>query len=1107
MKKWIASFLIMTMLAPYTAMADPIPDSAEEGWPVSDERVSDEWVSGESVLAESVQDEADASYTEEYTAAIPEESTAADLMEDPEIVHYQDTDGLSEMNEYGLIEESFFEETDADGNILPVHGFEITEDTAENLVGAALPSSHIPGRSATIGDQGTAQNCWAYTALSCGEHNLLMDGYPDMNFSEKHLLYGYFNRDGDSGLPSGGRAWYNTTGSMYMPVAALADLLGAADEKKYPFTRDVLDVSSYRDDIAHLDEAIFLPNYPTDSASWKTDAWDAVTNAIKTVVLENGAVWISAKSAGKTNQTKWCESWPYTMNGNVKTYGAKPTADHAVTIVGWHDAMEIPGTDTPGAWYVQNSWGADWGDNGYFWISYEDASLTNPVTYRMEHAELGKTRDTRVYSHTGTGYAGAGIKGGTKIAGLNVFTADTDITIDRAGFYTSSAAHYMVELIKDGATVAKAEGDVSGAGFHKADLNKATSITKGSKFSVKTTCTNAGKYQVTFEGQSSSLRRITCEEGASFLCIGDTEYDCATATNAGGIDLSSKYHSPCIYAYGYPTRSLAIAGCPAKSAPGKSFPLYAVLKEGDEREYVTPVWSSSSKNATISKDGKVTLAAGAVSEVVTFTAVYDGLKKTCKSTVEAFAGEKDVKGYKCIKALGKVSYLAPSPQDEPILTSRTNPFEVTYKEGDFYLQHVETGLYLGSNFTDKLAPWKILKTGSGYLLQSGGKYLMHDGTIGTNDMAKADVWDIPDTKLDVADAAITLPVSAAYTGTPVTPAVKVAYGVRVLTDIDVAYKDNDKAGKMTVKISGKGIATGCVTKTVTLVASAKSVTSGKNYMLVPVKAPNKAVTVEKGNVLPKTRIYLSSQSGSEAQKFIFTKNSNGTYTITDQKSDFVAGIRNNSTANASSLETQLDTENPLQRWKLKKQDDGSYTILNAKTGKAVYLVGGKTENGTYIAQAEYSGSNNQRFYLIEVSATAHTYSKTFTIRPASKTGLSLEIAGASMSGGANAQLGTGTQKFRLMYSGGGYYRIMSIKSNKVLGIKGDTASNGTNVRQAEWRNTPGQKWKITKTKDGSYTFKSALGTALDVYGGRMVSKANIDSWSANGTNAQKWKLQ
>ena len=65
---------------------------------------------------------------------------------------------------------------------------------------------------------------------------------------------------------------------------------------------------------------------------------------------------------------------------------------------------------------------------------------------------------------------------------------------------------------------------------------------------------------------------------------------------------------------------------------------------------------------------------------------------------------------------------------------------------------------------------------------------------------------------------------------------------------------------------------------------------------------------------------------------------------------------------------------------------------------------------------------------------------------------------------------------------------------------------GTNVRQAAWIAVSGQRWKAIKDSDGRVTFQSAVGTALDIYGGKFVAGANIDAWTLNNSNAQKWRL-
>jgi hypothetical protein len=44
---------------------------------------------------------------------------------------------------------------------------------------------------------------------------------------------------------------------------------------------------------------------------------------------------------------------------------------HALLAVGWDDNKKAPGTSSAGAFYIQNSWGSAWGDNGFSWMPYE----------------------------------------------------------------------------------------------------------------------------------------------------------------------------------------------------------------------------------------------------------------------------------------------------------------------------------------------------------------------------------------------------------------------------------------------------------------------------------------------------------------------------------------------------------------------------------------------------------------------------------------------------------------------------------------------------------------------------------------------------------------
>ncbi len=110
--------------------------------------------------------------------------------------------------------------------------------------------------------------------------------------------------------------------------------------------------------------------------------------------------------------------------------------------------------------------------------------------------------------------------------------------------------------------------------------------------------------------------------------------------------------------------------------------------------------------------------------------------------------------------------------------------------------------------------------------------------------------------------------------------------------------------------------------------------------------------------------------------------------------------------------------------------------------------------------------------------------------------------------GTQSNLVRKNQRFNIVYKGNGYYEIKSQYSGKSLDVAGAGIKNGTNVQQYSANGSDAQRWIIQDNNDGTYSICSKANYLyLDIACGTIKNKTNIQMYEGNGSNAQKFKLE
>ena len=336
------------------------------------------------------------------------------------------------------------------------------------------------GKLPAIDNEGAHNACWAFAALDSLESRLL-PGDPEAFSTDNLLLASGFS---DTGYDSGGN---DLQATAYLarwagPVSAAAESYGAG-------------LVAGLKPLKHVQDVLFLPPRKGALANG-TIKWALTTYGALEVGMYVDPAIANAGSA------------VYDATDSSYYSAAEQAANHAVDIVGWNNAYPASNfATTPpgnGAFLVRNCWGASWGQGGYFWVSYYDATIAKSDNALVSDVEPTSNYKT-IYQYDPLGWTDqAAIGYLTDTAWFaNRFKARKAQHLRAVSFYSSAAGSRYRIYASLGSPSSKrlvASGTLAWPGYHTVRLTEPLSLLAGHFFSVAVRLVTPGsRYPIPLE--------------------------------------------------------------------------------------------------------------------------------------------------------------------------------------------------------------------------------------------------------------------------------------------------------------------------------------------------------------------------------------------------------------------------------------------------------------------------------------------------------------------------------------------------------------------------------------------------------------------------------
>jgi PGF-CTERM protein len=366
------------------------------------------------------------------------------------------------------------------------------------------------GNVTPVKDQSACGTCWIFGTTSVLESAVLINEGAEYNFSEQSVAlcvdrsWIYLYDGADDPCMAGGNSFI---------AAEVFIKKGSVLESCNPYNTTAL----YCDGSCVCDDCTPVK---------RVDGYRLVTNngseidVIKQSVYDHGPVIMAFYYSDYGNYAN--ATW-----GTIYDYYPGPEfANHIVSIIGWNDSVPHPNPahDGTGAWIVKNSWGTDWGNEGFFYLAY-NSSHVEEIAY-LEYKNPVPDEELIYWDDAGLNYDFSGFVSAVGYGDSGAwmasnFTADQSGNLTHVDFWTTSNnAEYEIYVWGGyfGNELANQTGNAQEFGYYSIPLNTPIPMDAGQQFTVGVNMTTPGYgYPIPVEYKILGTVSPTIQTNVSFI--------------------------------------------------------------------------------------------------------------------------------------------------------------------------------------------------------------------------------------------------------------------------------------------------------------------------------------------------------------------------------------------------------------------------------------------------------------------------------------------------------------------------------------------------------------------------------------------------------------